>query len=105
MSPHIKKVISDAVKKEEEQKNATVDTKGKGDKKKDSETAVAKDPKTPKHTAKPGDSVDFAEQAKEDARKAEEEIKQGQFLKSLERLRKENFNMVLYGIPDIYMSN
>lgn len=93
------------MKREEELKTAVLDTKSKADKKKDSETAVAKDPKTPKHTAKPEEVVDSAEKEKEEARKAEEEEKKTQFLKSLERLRKENFNMVLYGIPDVYMSS
>ena len=34
-----------------------------------------------------------------------DELKRIEFIKSLERLRKENSNMILYGLPDIYFAN
>lgn len=98
-SPLIKKILTDYAKKEEE-KLVVPDKKTN---KKDSE------PKTPSKTEKASDKGSEEGTARtnesNEALKAEEEQKHAEFMKSLERLRKENFNMVLYGIPDVYMAN
>ena len=100
MSPFIKKILSDYSKKEEE-KLVVPDKKSN---KKDS------DPKTPSKAEKVAsdkgsDKGTERTDEKSEALEAEEEQKRADFMKSLERIRKENFNMVLYGIPDVYMAN
>lgn len=99
MSPHIKKMLTDMTKKEEE-KLLVPDKKAKDGAKKDS------DVKTPnKPSAKTSDASSVSDEGDDSARKAEEELRQLEFVKSLERLTKENFNMVCYGIPDIYLTS
>ncbi len=41
----------------------------------------------------------------EEARRTEEEMRQAEFMRKLERIRMENLNMVCYGIPDVYLTN
>ena len=104
MSPHIKQVLTDHANKDEESKTVAVE-KGKEKPKKEAEPAKAASTTAKDKNATPkSDEIDV-EVVKDENKEAEEQQKKLEFIKKLERLRKENFNMVLYGIPDIYLSN
>jgi len=57
-----------------------------------------------KITSLDGSGSDGGEK-EEEARRAEEEMRQAEFMRNLERIRMENLNMVCYGIPDVYLTN
>ena len=101
LSPHVKKILSDVAKKEEETKPVQAD-KDKKEKitKKDTEAA-----KSPMKSAKMDESIVSAENIEASESSHHDELKRIEFIKNLERLRKENSNMILYGLPDIYLAN
>lgn len=102
MSPHLRFILNENAKKEEEKKQAAANEKDKKDAKKpDAKTKDAK-PKSPKKLENESQSGISPFHVDEQS-KAEEEAKRLELLKNLSRVNKENLNMVCYGLPDVYM--
>jgi hypothetical protein len=124
-APHQKYLIQEKIRKEEEKRMQGEKEKEKKDAKKDPKKDAKEPPsgsKSPSKAAKrdkTSDSildvratmdasvvtaVDPAFEAEEKARlEALEEEKRREFFKQISRLRKENLNMICYGLPDVYM--
>jgi hypothetical protein len=100
VSPHIKSVLFE-VKKDDEKLVVPDKTKAKEGAK---ELGTNKKESEEKLTSLDGSGGDGGEK-EEEARRTEEEMKQAEFMRNLERIRMDNLNMVCYGIPDVYLTN
>jgi hypothetical protein len=121
-APHHKFLLEEKARKEEEKRAQAEKEKEKKDTKKDTKKDAVKASEAPKSPRKKGDSakqevksavveetpavVDPAVEAEEKARiEALEQEKRQQRLNDLSKLRKENLNMICFGLPDVYMMN
>jgi hypothetical protein len=120
-APHIKFLLQEKIQKEEEKRAQGDREKEKKDAKKDAkkdgkETASGtKSPTKGKRDKANESKLDvqtdlsssiLTEEAEEKTRlEALAEEKRQEFFKQLSRLRKENLNMICYGLPDVYMMN
>lgn len=101
-SPHLKLILAENMRKEEERRLAINEKDKKGDSKKTESKKETKS-KSPTLTE---EEREQARREEEDAemKKHEEETKRIEMIKNLSRLRKENLNMVCYGLPDVFIS-
>ena len=119
ISPHIKYMLTEASKKEEENKAINSEKDAKKDAKKEGKKDTVKDEKKSKSPAKssapatksPPRSKSPTKKQQESSddilasqREAEEENRLIH-LQKLMQLKKENCNMVCYGLPDVFMQN
>ena len=117
ISPHIKHILMEAAKKEEESKVSSNEKEAKKDAKKDAKKETIKEEKKSKSPVKssapvakspPRSPTKKQQESSDDImssqREAEEENKLIH-LQKLMQLRKENCNMVCYGLPDIFMQS
>ena len=114
VSPHVKKIIEDNIKREELKKQQQAEKEKEKKEKKDTKAGSERN-KSPsnKKGEKPSElprTTSGAVQSTEDLSDQPslvdiEEQKHLELLKSLSQIKKENFNMVCYGLPDVFMSN
>ena len=120
-APHLKYLIKEKSKKEEERRQQAEKEKEKKDTKKDTKKDVGS--KIDKSPSKKGEKkrtesaltvdakatidTNWNEMDNEEKARLEsaEEEKSQEYPKNISKLRKENLNLICYGLPDVYMMN
>ncbi len=126
ISPHVKYMINERIKQEEEKRAKPEKNKEKQNAKSKQKDEAAKSEKREKSPQKKKEAVSVATtviaedttsintftydtisiNSEEKVRQEKlEEQKRIEFLNNLSKLRKENLNMICYGLPEIYMIN
>jgi len=109
VSPHLKFILTESPKKEEkdDKKTQLANIPEKKDDKKDKNKKETIKEKSPSRSKSPAKKVDPSAAAQENLAenntKEQEEEKRAEMISNLARLRRENYNMICYGLPDIYM--
>lgn len=117
-SPYLKHLITENQKKEEEKKQTSggeKDKKGtndkKGDKKADNKSKSPSRSKSPAKKTEKEKAAEHSDESKAKPTTADSEaenakaLQDEELLRKLAQIRKENFNMVCYGLPDVYITN
>jgi len=114
VSPHIKLIIEQNLKKEEEMKQTLLEREKKEKKDKENKKESSKESKNKSATEKKQNEAAKVEQVvsniqeeQEDqaVQKELEEMRIADLIKNFSKIKKENCNLVCYGLPDVYLSN
>jgi septum formation inhibitor MinC len=114
VSPHIKLIIEQNQKKEEEMRQTLLEREKKEKKDKENKKESSKESKNKSATEKKHVEAAKAEQVvsniqeeQEDqaAQKELEDMRIADLIKNLSKIKKENCNLICYGLPDVYLSN
>ena len=119
VSPHVKEIIQNNIKKEELKKQQQAEKEKEKKEKKDTKAGGSERTKSPgnnKKSEKPSEMAATARLASEitaqsvselshSSQADAEEQKHLELVKMLSQIKKEYFNMVCYGLPDVFMTS